>query len=76
MKALVLVRFGGHIRLPRWMHRRTTTIQRQFMPLHNTTARIVIVDEGIRFLPGPKPRTDGTVFDPMVAEYGYNPLTA
>jgi len=39
-------------------------------------SRIMTVNEGIRFLPGPKPRTDGTIFDPMVAEYGYNPLTA
>ena len=76
MMAFVLVRFGGHIRLPRWMHRRTPTLQYQFMPLHNTTAKIMVVDEGVRFLPAPQPRTDGTIFDQMVAEYGYNPLAA
>lgn len=76
MLAVLLVRFGGHIRLPRWMRRRTPTIQYQFMPMHNTTAKIVALDEGLRFLPAPPPRTDGTIFDQMVAEYGFNPLAA
>lgn len=39
-------------------------------------AKIMVVDEGVRFLPAPQPRTDGTIFDQMVAEYGYNPLAA
>jgi hypothetical protein len=74
MLAVLLVRFGGHIHLPRWMGRRTPTIQYQFMPLHNTTAKIMVVDEGVRFLPAPQPRTDGTIYDQLVAELGFDPL--
>lgn len=70
---ITFIQFGSRIRLPRWMRRRQP-LQLQFMPLHNKNALIQIVDEGVRFVPAPPPRTDGTIYDQLVAELGFDPL--
>jgi len=72
---IAFVQYGSRIRVPHWMNRRQP-IRVQLMPLHNTTAKIQVVDEGVRFLPAPPPRTDGTIYDQLVAEFGFDPLAS